>query len=174
MTNWSWIIITKLLVKISYMKLDNYYCFEYSDYWLHFSTFQPIFSSAFYKWFMMNSGFRKESRTESFIWTTVLWFKERVQFVILCGLPRSTWKTWRKPKDESAVVIIEGSFLSSNRNSPKSERIENAPLAFLISTEQFQLHACFGVIRRGRAPFRGLPLDGFICTSAPLTDMRPH
>ena len=31
----------------------------------------------------------------------------------------------------------EGSNLPSNRNSPKSERIENAPLAILISTEQF-------------------------------------
>ena len=29
----------------------------------------------------------------------------------------------------------EGSYLPSNRNSPKSERIENAPLAILISTE---------------------------------------
>ena len=33
--------------------------------------------------------------------------------------------------------LIEGSYLPSNRNSPKSERIENAPLAILISTEQF-------------------------------------
>ena len=33
--------------------------------------------------------------------------------------------------------IEEGSYLPSNRNSPKSERIENAPLAVLISTEQF-------------------------------------
>ena len=32
--------------------------------------------------------------------------------------------------------IEEGSYLSGNRNSPKSERIENAPLG-LISTEQF-------------------------------------
>ena len=31
----------------------------------------------------------------------------------------------------------EGSYLPSNRNSPKSELIENAPLAILISTEQF-------------------------------------
>ena len=31
----------------------------------------------------------------------------------------------------------EGSYLPSNRNSPKSERIENAPLAILIFTEQF-------------------------------------
>ena len=31
----------------------------------------------------------------------------------------------------------EGSYLPSNRNSPKSERIENAPFAILISTEQF-------------------------------------
>ena len=33
--------------------------------------------------------------------------------------------------------VGEGSYLPSNRNSPKSERIENAPLAILISTEQF-------------------------------------
>ena len=31
----------------------------------------------------------------------------------------------------------EGSYFPSKRNSPKSERIENAPLAILISTEQF-------------------------------------
>ena len=31
----------------------------------------------------------------------------------------------------------EGSYLPSNRNSPKSERVENAPLAILIATEQF-------------------------------------
>ena len=31
----------------------------------------------------------------------------------------------------------EGSYLPSNRNSPESERIENAPLAILISTGQF-------------------------------------
>ena len=42
---------------------------------------------------------------------------------------------------------------------PESERIENAPLAILISTEQFELHACFGIIRRECAPFRGLPQD---------------
>ena len=69
---------------------------------------------------------------------------------------------------------VEGSYLPSNRNSPRSERIENAPLAILISNEQFKLHACFGVIRRECEPFRDLPLDGFICTSAPLTDMRSH
>ena len=33
--------------------------------------------------------------------------------------------------------LEEGSYLPSNRNSPKSEGIENAPLAILISTEQF-------------------------------------
>ena len=33
---------------------------------------------------------------------------------------------------------LEGSHLPSKRNSPKSERIENAPLAVLISTEQLQ------------------------------------
>ena len=32
---------------------------------------------------------------------------------------------------------LEGSYLPSNRKSPKSERIENAPLTILISTEQF-------------------------------------
>ena len=31
----------------------------------------------------------------------------------------------------------EVSYLPSNGNSPKSEQIENAPLAILISTEQF-------------------------------------
>ena len=31
----------------------------------------------------------------------------------------------------------QGSYLPSNRNSPKSDLIENAPLAILISTEQF-------------------------------------
>ena len=35
------------------------------------------------------------------------------------------------------VMAEEGSYLPSNRNSPKTERIENAPLAILISTEQF-------------------------------------
>ena len=37
----------------------------------------------------------------------------------------------------SEVVSVEGSYLSSNRNSAKSERIENTPLAILISTKQF-------------------------------------
>ena len=32
---------------------------------------------------------------------------------------------------------LEGSYLRSNRNSPKCEWIENAPLVILISTEQF-------------------------------------
>ena len=35
--------------------------------------------------------------------------------------------------------VEEGSYLPSNRNSPQSERIENAPLAVLISTEQVLL-----------------------------------
>ena len=35
------------------------------------------------------------------------------------------------------VGFEEGSYLPSNRNSPKSEWIENAPLAILTSTEQF-------------------------------------
>ena len=34
-------------------------------------------------------------------------------------------------------LLKEGSYLLSNRNSLKSDRIENAPLAILISTEQF-------------------------------------
>ena len=38
----------------------------------------------------------------------------------------------------------EGSYLSSNRNSPKSEWIENAPLAILISTEQFNSMLALG------------------------------
>ena len=33
--------------------------------------------------------------------------------------------------------LQEGSYLPSNRNSPKSEQIENSPVAILISTEQF-------------------------------------
>ena len=32
---------------------------------------------------------------------------------------------------------MERSYLPSKRNSPKSERIENVPLAILISTKQF-------------------------------------
>ena len=35
------------------------------------------------------------------------------------------------------IINGEGSNLPSKRNSPKSERIENAPLAILISTEKF-------------------------------------
>ena len=35
------------------------------------------------------------------------------------------------------IINGEGSNLPSNRNSPKCERIENAPLAILISTKQF-------------------------------------
>ena len=34
-------------------------------------------------------------------------------------------------------VLEDGCYLPSNRNSPKRERIENVPLAILISTEQF-------------------------------------
>ena len=40
-------------------------------------------------------------------------------------------------KDPETKFKIEGSYLQSNRNSQKSERIENAPLAILISTELF-------------------------------------
>ena len=35
------------------------------------------------------------------------------------------------------ILTREGSYLPSNRNSPKSEQIKNAPLAILISTKQF-------------------------------------
>ena len=35
------------------------------------------------------------------------------------------------------LVSEEGSYLSSNRNSPKSERIENAPLSILISNTNY-------------------------------------
>ena len=44
--------------------------------------------------------------------------------------------------------IEEGSYLPSNRNSPKSERIKNAPLAILISTEQF--YPIYQPLRSGR------------------------
>ena len=42
-----------------------------------------------------------------------------------------------KIKRKTDIIRGEGSYLPSNRNSPKSERIENTPLAILISTEQF-------------------------------------
>ena len=68
--------------------------------------------------------------------------------------------------------LQEGCYLPSNRNSPKSEWIENAPLAILISTKQFKLHACFGVIRRECALFRGLPLwlSCFSCIKSIFTN----
>ena len=58
---------------------------------------------------------------------------------------RKQWTNGRGDKKRSGISAQmarhddeeEGSYLSSNRNTPKSERIENAPLAILISTEQF-------------------------------------
>ena len=55
------------------------------------------------------------------------------------------WVAWNTPllprplwiRSGSICLVQEGSYLPSNRNSPKSEQIENAPLAILISTEQF-------------------------------------
>ena len=49
---------------------------------------------------------------------------------------------YKKTTNEIDALIVhfppkEGSYLPSNRNSPKSDRVENAPLAILISTEQF-------------------------------------
>ena len=35
------------------------------------------------------------------------------------------------------MTSLEGSYLPSNRNSPESVRIENAPLVIHISNEQF-------------------------------------
>ena len=57
---------------------------------------------------------------------------------------RNTWNLslWGE-QDETRIYIYiytyiyEGSYLPSNRNSPKTERIEKAPFAILISTEQF-------------------------------------
>ena len=50
-------------------------------------------------------------------------------FSLLIGMKNSDVIIWLRSS--------EGSYLPSNRNSPKSERIENAPLAILISTQQF-------------------------------------
>ena len=39
--------------------------------------------------------------------------------------------------------LIEGSYLPSNRNSPKSEQIENAPLDYLMLTFDTNLQLQF-------------------------------
>ena len=69
---------------------------------------------------------------------------------------------------------IEGSYLSSNRNSPKSEWTENDSLAILISTEQF--NSMFVLQSSGENVYR---FGAFLSTvlfahRPPLIDMRPH
>ena len=46
-------------------------------------------------------------------------------------------RTGEKPSTEDYLCYKKESYIPNNRNSPKSERIENVPLAILISTEQF-------------------------------------
>ena len=82
---------------------------------------------------------------------------------------------YKSRKSSYVYMFEEGSYLLAKRNSPESERIENAPLVILISTKQFNSMLVLGVIRRECAPFQSFPLYCFISTSAPpLTDMRPH
>ena len=80
----------------------------------------------------------------------------------LCTIsrPSQTCFLWLQNSDSKE----EGSYLPSNRNSPESERIENAPLAILISTKQFNSMLFLG----------SSSLRFYLHTCPPLTDMRPH
>ena len=58
------------------MKLDNYYYLEYLDYWPHPYYYNDNVSAnmsfGFFRCFLSNSGVHRKSRTEPFIWTTVV------------------------------------------------------------------------------------------------------
>ena len=43
------------------------------------------------------------------------WIEQNVQFKVLCGLPSSTWNTWRRPKVISAKIC---EYINDD-NSPK-------------------------------------------------------